>query len=135
MNLLLRQSGIFVPMFIFTYYVALNFYTMAIPFIAVGKTNPTDSQSSMLYYPRATQSGEIDLDELAEVVSLNCTVTPADCYAVIISLVHVVSNALKDGNIVRLGAMGSFQVSVKGTASSSPEAVNQNNIKSASIIF
>ncbi|WP_191963390.1 HU family DNA-binding protein [Flavobacterium luteum] len=89
----------------------------------------------MLYYPRATLSGEIDLDTLAEEVSLKCTATPADCYAVIISLVHVVSNALKDGNIVRLGAMGSFQVSVKGTASNSPEALNQNNIKSASIFF
>ena len=108
---------------------------MAICFIAVGKTNPQDSTAPMQYYPRAIQTGVIDLDTLAEQVSSSCTATPADCYAVIISLVDVVSKSLEDGKIVRLGHMGSFQVSIKGTTSISAVAVDHNNVKSASIIF
>lgn len=109
--------------------------TMAISFIAVGKTNPQNTQAPMQYYPRAIQSGVIDLDALAEQVSDSCTATPADCYAVILSLVEVVSKSLENGKIVRLGHLGSFQVSVKGTTSISPAAVDHHNIKSASIIF
>lgn len=108
---------------------------MAIPFVPSGKTNPNDAAAPMKYYPRASNFGEIDLDELAEKVAFNCTATPADCYAVIISLVHVVSDSLENGKIVRLGHLGSFQVSIKGEGSSAPDAVKAQNVKSGSIIF
>lgn len=109
--------------------------TMAIPFLPSGKTNPNDVLAPMKYYPRASNYGEIDLDELAEQVSFSSTVTPADCYAVIISLVDVVSNSLENGKIVRLGHLGSFQVSIKGESSPTPEAVKAQDVKSASILF
>jgi predicted histone-like DNA-binding protein len=103
---------------------------MAIPFSPSGKTNPNDVLASMKYYPRAS-----NLDELAEQVSFSCTATPADCYAVIISLVDVVSSSLENGKIVRLGHLGSFQISIKGVGSDAPETVKSQNVKSASILF
>jgi predicted histone-like DNA-binding protein len=108
---------------------------MAIPFSPSGKTNPNDVLASMKYYPRASNFGEIDLDELAEQVSFSCTATPADCYAVIISLVDVVSSSLENGKIVRLGHLGAFQISIKGVGSDAPETVKSQNVKSASILF
>lgn len=108
---------------------------MAITITHIGKTNPTDSSLPMLYYPKAIKSGEIDLDELSEQIAYGSTLTQADCYAVIISLVATVSKELGAGKIVRLGQLGAFQVSVKGTASSSPQAVVPKNVKSASILF
>ncbi|MBP6181903.1 HU family DNA-binding protein [Flavobacterium sp.] len=108
---------------------------MAIPFSPSGKTNPNIVSAPMRYYPRASNSGEIDLDELAEQVSFSCTATPADCYAVILSLVDVVSSSLENGKIVRLGHLGSFQISIKGVGSDTPEAVKAQNVKSASILF
>ncbi len=108
---------------------------MAIPFIPSGKTNPNDSQSPMQYYPRAVHSGIIDLDELADQISIKSTVSPADCYAVIVGLVNEISLSLEEGKIVRLGHLGSFQVSVKGTASANLIDVKPQNIKSASIIY
>lgn len=89
----------------------------------------------MLYYPRAIQTGEVDLDDLTEQISMSTTLTETDCHAVIISLVNTVSRALDDGKIVRLGQLGTFQVSVKGTASSSTEGVSAKNVTAASIIF
>lgn len=108
---------------------------MAITITHIGKTNPTDSSLPMLYYPKAIKSGEIDLDELSEQIAYGSTLTQADCYAVIISLVATVSKELGAGKIVRLGQLGAFQVSVKGTSSSSPQAVVPKNVKSASILF
>ena len=108
---------------------------MAIPFSPSGKINPNDASAPMKYYPRASNFGEIDLEELAEQVSFSCSATPADCYLVIMSLVTEVSNSLERGKIVRLGNLGSFQVSIKGDSSDTPEAVKAQNVTSASILF
>ncbi len=108
---------------------------MAIHITAAGKTNPRQPAQPMLYYPRAIQTGEVDLDDLTEQISMSTTLTETDCHAVIISLVNTVSRALDDGKIVRLGQLGTFQVSVKGTASSSAEGVSAKNVTAASIVF
>jgi predicted histone-like DNA-binding protein len=108
---------------------------MAILITAVGKINPSQPAEPMLYYPRAVQSGVVDLDKLTEQISNSTTLTETDCHAVIISLVNTVSKALDDGKIVRLGQLGTFQVSVKGTASATPEEISGKNISSASIVF
>jgi predicted histone-like DNA-binding protein len=108
---------------------------MAVLFTPVGKKSPTIAEAPMQYYPRAVQRGVIDLDELSQQISISTTLTETDCQAVVYSLVNMVSRELEKGNIVRLGHLGSFQVSVKGTPSPSPEMVTEKNIKSASIIY
>lgn len=108
---------------------------MAVPIVAVANSNPLDSTSTLRYFPRAVQSGCIDLDQLTEQISSSTTLTEADCQAVVYSLVHHVSRALQDGNIVRLGHLGSFQISVKGTGSTTAEEVSTKNISSASIVY
>ena len=108
---------------------------MAVPIIAVANSNPLDSSSSLRYFPRAVQSGIIDLDQLTEQISTSTTLTETDCQAVVYSLVHHISRALQDGNIVRIGHLGSFQISVKGTSSDTAEEVSTKNISSASIVY
>lgn len=108
---------------------------MAISITPISKTNPANPMLEMTYYPKATQTGEIDLDELAEQISHNTTVTQADCYAVIIGLVDAVSKELESGKIVCVGHLSSFQISVKGNGSLTKEEVTAKNVTSASIIF
>ena len=108
---------------------------MAITITPIGKTNPTNPNAPMLYYPNATKTGEIDLEELSDQIAYSSSLTQADCYAVIISLVATVSKELEAGKIVRLGHLGAFQISVKGTASTTPEEVSPKNVRSASVIF
>lgn len=57
----------------------------------------------MLYYPKVTRTGEIELDELAALAAYNTTVTQTDCYAVIISWVDAKCQSLEEGKIVRVG--------------------------------
>ncbi len=108
---------------------------MAVPIIAVANSNPRNSSEPLRYFPRAVQSGIIDLEQLTEQISTSTTLTETDCQAVVFSLVHHISRALQDGNIVRLGHLGSFQISVKGTASDTAEEVSIKNISSASIVY
>lgn len=108
---------------------------MAISFTASGKTNPNQKQAPMLYYPRAIQAGEIDLDQLSQQISISTTLTETDCQAVIYSLVNTVSKELEQGKIVRLGHLGTFQISIKGSPSENPEAVAAKHIESASIVY
>ena len=108
---------------------------MAITITSIGKTNPLNHSAPMLYYPKVTKNGEIDLEEISEQIAYSSSLTQADCYAVIISMVATVSRELEAGKIVRLGHLGAFQISVKGTASATPESVTPKNVKSASVIF
>jgi nucleoid DNA-binding protein len=54
---------------------------------------------------------------------------------VVIGLVNEITTALEQGNIVRLGHLGSFQISVQSTASTTPEEVDKSKIKRSSIVF
>lgn len=108
---------------------------MSVKITAVGKTNPRNTTDPLTYYPTAIKRGQIELDELSEKIAYNTTATPADCYLIILALVKTISQELEQGNIVKLGHMGSFKISVKGTGSETPNAVNATNISSARIIF
>ena len=79
---------------------------------AAVKTNPRQPAQSMLNYPRAIQTDEVNLDNLTEQISMSTTLTETDCHAVIISLVNTVSKALNDSIVVRFGQLVTFQVSV-----------------------
>lgn len=108
---------------------------MAILFTASGKTNPTETTAPMLYYPRAVHTNAIDLETLCEQISLSTTLTETDCQAVVYALVYSISKELGQGKIVRLGHLGSFQISLKGSPSLTPEEVHAKHITSASITY
>lgn len=108
---------------------------MAVPFTVTKKIIPNQTNPTIAYYPRVAQSGVLDLDDLSDRISSSCSVTQSDCYAVVISLVNEIETALGQGNIVRLGHLGSFQISVQSAASATPEEVDKSKIKSSSIIF
>jgi len=108
---------------------------MAVPFTVTKKNIPSQPNPIIGYYPRVAKSGVLDLEALSERISDSCSVTESDCHAVVISLVKEITRALEQGNIVRLGQLGSFQISVQSTSSPTPEEVDKSNIKRSSIVF
>ena len=82
---------------------------MAVPIIAVALSNPVNSSEPLRNFPRAVQSGVVDLDQLTEQISTSTTLTQTDCQAVVFSLVHHILRALQAGNIVRLGYLVLFK--------------------------
>lgn len=108
---------------------------MSVLFKATPKKNPQDLEAPEKFYPQAVGNGSTDLKELAELVASQCTVNRADCAAVLLALEDNIIRALRQGRIVRLGDLGTFQVGVSGKGSETLLEVSAGNILSAHINF
>jgi len=87
------------------------------------------------YYVSTKATGEISFEDLAHKTSGQCTVTKADCYAVLIALEENIKDALSFGQIVRFGTLGSFQISISSHGSETKEEVDISAVKSKRILF
>ena len=101
---------------------------MSVKFKVVSRRNPQDIAAPEKFYASAIGDGETDLDVLARAISIQCTVTEADCYAVLVSLEFNIINELEQGRIVKLGRVGSFQVGISSEGKVTAEEVNSNAI-------
>lgn len=101
----------------------------------VAKVNPRDLAATNKYYLQVVTKEKTDLKRLAYLVANQSTVREGDCYAVIISLLHNIIDELKNGNIVKLDDLGSFQLSVSSDGVENQEDVNQNLVKDVRLRF
>ncbi len=108
---------------------------MALPLKIIKKRDPRDVTKPVKYYVTTKSTGEIDFEELAKKTSEQCTVTKADCYAVLIALEENIKDALSFGKIVRFGNIGSFQISISSYGSETKEEVGIKAVKSKRILF
>ena len=108
---------------------------MPISFKLVPKQNNISNPPQIKYYPCAVNKGEITLDDLARVIASRSTVSRADCYGVIIGLTTAIGEALADGRIVKIDELGTFQVTLQGTAAESENDLGKSNITAAKINY
>lgn len=108
---------------------------MAVQFKMVPKQNNLVSPPQIKYYPCAVSKGEENLDSLAKIIASRSTISRADCYGVIVALSELIGEALTDGKIVKIDNLGSFQLTLSGTAADSQEPIGKANIKEAKIKF
>jgi predicted histone-like DNA-binding protein len=101
----------------------------------ISKTNPQDIAAVNKYYAQVVSSGKTDLERLAYLVSNQSTVREGDCYAVILSLLHNIVDELKQGKIVKLDKLGSFQIGINSDAVDTAEEVSANIINNVRIKF
>ena len=80
---------------------------------SIERPNPQDRTADNKFYAQAIATGTTDLERLAYLVSNQSTVREADCYAVLLSLLHNISDELQQGKIVKLDKLGSFQIGVR----------------------
>ena len=62
----------------------------------------------------AVKSGELTMEKLAKRINDSTTVTTADCYAVLKSMQEHITEALTEGQVVVLDALGRFQITLQG---------------------
>ncbi|WP_333600208.1 HU family DNA-binding protein [Flavobacterium sp.] len=108
---------------------------MAVQFKMVAKQNNLVSPPEVKYYPCAVHQGETNLDMLASFIADSSTMSRADCYGVIMALTEAISYALKQGQIVRIDNLGTFQLTLQGTAADDPEALGKSTIKDTRIVY
>ena len=108
---------------------------MTLKIKSLQRVNPRDLTAPRKYYATAVADGSTDLEELAEMVASQSTVSRADCYAVLIALESNIIRMLRVSKIVRLGNLGSFQISVKSEGKDTSEEVTANAVKGSRIKF
>ena len=99
------------------------------------RVNPRDKDAAPKYYAQAQARGDVNIREMAARIQSTCTVTKADVYAVLVALEDVIVEALQNGEIVRLGELGTFQLSLSGKGAATEEDFDTSLIKKARINF
>ena len=106
-----------------------------VTYSVVQHKNPHKAESASLYYAQAQARDEMDFDAICNEIQSQCTVTKADITGVMVALESVMSRALADGKIVRLGDFGTFKVSVSSNGAPSREAFNESYIRGTRYLF
>lgn len=98
--------------------------------------NPADRESGeMKYYAQSQARGEMGIREIAERIHQMCTVTRADVMAVLTALEDIVTEGLQGGEIVRLGELGSLQLSLSGEGSATEDTYSDTLIDKVRVLF
>lgn len=101
----------------------------------VERKNPQTPESPGQYYAQAQGRGVAGIVDLSAKIQQMCTVTRADVMAVLTVLEDVVADSLANGEIVRLGGLGSLQVSLSGKGAATKEDFHEGLIKKSRILF
>ena len=99
------------------------------------RINPRDKDAAPKYYGHVQASGDIDLREMAERIQATCTVHKSDVFAVLVALEDVITDALKSGEIVRLGDLGTLQIGISSKGAATEDDYSETLIKKARINF
>ena len=92
-------------------------------------------KGELKYYARAQSSGELKFNKLCKRISDKCTATKADVKVVLEGLIMEIQDSLADSNIVRLGDLGSFQISLSSEGVMNENEITPSSITGAKIIF
>ena len=99
------------------------------------RINPRDKEAPPKYYGRVQANGDVNIREMSERIQQTCTVHKADVQAVLLALEDVITDALKGGEIVRLGDLGTFQIGISSKGSVTEEDYDASLITKARINF
>ena len=99
------------------------------------RINPRDKEAAPKFYGHVQASGDIDIREMSERIQQTCTVHKSDVFAVLVALEDVITDALKGGEIVRLGDLGTLQIGISSKGAVTEEDYTDSLIKKARINF
>ena len=107
----------------------------SVTYSVVPRLNPRDKDASPKFYAQVQASGDVNIREMSERIQQRCTVHKADVHAVLVALEDTMIDALKGGEIVRLGDLGTFQIGVSGKGALTEEEYTPSLIQKARINF
>lgn len=109
---------------------------MAIKFKVIEKGQPGVAGGGVKKYYASTQTtGEMTLTKLTKSIEMVSTVSGADIRAVLYAMVDVMKASLADGQIVRLGELGSLRINISSNGEEKAEKVTTKSVKGAKTVF
>jgi predicted histone-like DNA-binding protein len=107
---------------------------MAIRLKKIVKVNPQDRHQSKFYLVQESV-GVVDIYSMAKKIARGEDTTEGNVLAVFTGLLHEMSSMLALGQTIRLGAFGSFHLSVQSEGADTPEALTAHNVKHVKVVF
>ena len=107
----------------------------SVTYSVVPRRNPSEKGTPPKFYAQAQARGSVSLREMSERIQATCTVHKSDVYAVLMALEDVVSEAIQNGEIVRLGELCTLQVSLSGKGALTEDDYDTSLIKRSKINF
>lgn len=109
---------------------------MAIKFKVIERGQPgVAGGGEKKFYASANVTGEMTLSKLTKRIEQISTVNGADIRAVVYAMVEVMKDSLADGQVVRLGELGSLRISISSEGKLTAEEVNANAISGSKVVF
>ena len=108
---------------------------MPVQFKMVAKQNNIAKPAQTKFYPCAVSKGTVDLEYIAHTIASQSSLSEADCYGVMVAMSTVIGQTLAQGQQVKIESLGTFALSLKGTAADSPEPLGKNTIKGIRILY
>ncbi|MDR1274122.1 MAG: HU family DNA-binding protein [Odoribacteraceae bacterium] len=109
---------------------------MGVKIVVHEKSNPSDPTAPKKWYASAVANGDLTFRRLSkEVADGSTTVSDTDVLAVLNDLIKLLCRHLSNGEIVRLGDFGTFQISVSSEGAETEEKFHASMIKSSKVIF
>ena len=87
------------------------------------------------YHAAIVSPAAVNSPKIIERIEKKCTLASSDIKAVLDALEVELIDALRDGNAVRFGDLGSFRPTIHSTGAATPEGVNAGNIKKVHVVF
>ena len=107
-----------------------------IKYLLICRKNPITKEFA--YHASAIPVTPVKLDEIADSISATCTVNSADVKAVLDALQSQVIKALRNGQSVRLGDLGSFHARIQSKSAATEEEFKEdlgNHLKGVLVRF
>ena len=99
----------------------------------VSRKNP--STKAEKFHPALVPPAPIDSQKIIDRIEKKCTLASSDIKAVADALEVELIDALRDGNAVRLGDLGSFRPSLRSKGVEKKEDVNASQITRMHVVF
>ena len=109
---------------------------MSVKYVLSEKGNPLKPADPKKWYASAKSNGELTFRKLSkEIAEGSTTVSDTDVLAVLNDLTKILKRHLDNGEIVRFGDFGSFQVTMGSAGAETKEKFNTSLIKSKKVTF
>ena len=99
------------------------------------KTNPQNVEEIKKYYLIPEYAGELNINELAEAISKECTLSTTDTKAVLEALTQKLPWYLQKGFIIQLGALGRLRLSVSSDGQTDEKDLTADKVTKTRLIF
>ena len=109
---------------------------MAVPYVIVERGNPRDPGAPKKFYAQAKSRSELSFRKLCkEIAEGSTTVSDADVAAVLMDLIKVMRRHLENGEIVRFGDFGSYQITLGSEGADTEEQFHSRLINKSKVTF